>query len=718
MISCKFLIYRVNFRVLWKMRALAGLIVVLASLPMAAVSENLDSLKTLINSGRGIARIDLLNEVAEQYRSYQPDSASHYARLALESSQKRDYHKGIVLAHTVMGFLARNNGDLKKALTHYGMLDSFPDVRIDSTRLGIIYNDRAILHDMSGDKSTSEVYFSKALWINRLTQNQLQSAISYNGLGIINMRNSDHAQALDFLFKSLALSEALNDSNRLASAYNNIGLVYDRQKNNEQALIYYHKSLAIDQALGNKRGMSSMYNNIGIIYENLRDPEQAMNYYHRSLKLKIELGDQKGIANQYSNIGIVYRGQGKFDLAMKYFQDCYKIRLAIDDRAGILRSMLNIGRLYLSQNKLQQALDYSQRGLEMTREAGLKFLMIEFFSTLTDIYEKLGDTGKALFYFKQYAAFKDSIFTEESSRKIAEVQTQYDTEKKQRKIEALHAETTILSRENEIKKLQIGVLITAVVLMLVISSMGILFFHQNRIRNQLKTSELRQKLLRTQMNPHFIYNFLASVQSYIYDRKPEEAVKYLSDFANLLRQMLENSRQEFISLQEELDGLGSYIRLQNLLVEKELKYSFDVDPKLDTTQWHIPPMLAQPFIENAIKHGLEHRQETGEIRISFKLDHHNCLLLEVRDNGIGITAARELKDPDSRHRSLATVITRERLALINQRQKEKIKLSIGEIYHNDQSVRGTKVSFSFPEKFGREQGKIDYPNMPPKSMLI
>ncbi len=214
------------------------------------------------------------------------------------------------------------------------------------------------------------------------------------------------------------------------------------------------------------------------------------------------------------------------------------------------------------------------------------------------------------------------------------------------------------------------------------------------IKLEVQNMELNQKLLRLQMNPHFIFNSLTSIQNYIYSNQTHLAGQYLSDFARLIRLILENSRHEYISLDKEIETISLYMELQLLRFPQGFEFELQVDPLLDPEITFVPPMLAQPFLENALEHGL--KQKTGGlIQVSYKMI-DNKIRFEVRDNGIGLTATvNKPKDVYLNKESLSTAICKERLQVLEHKFKCKIPLVIEEIIGTN-GVEGTRVVFDIP----------------------
>ena len=192
------------------------------------------------------------------------------------------------------------------------------------------------------------------------------------------------------------------------------------------------------------------------------------------------------------------------------------------------------------------------------------------------------------------------------------------------------------------------------------------------------------------MNPHFIFNALTSIQSYVYKNEPREAGKYLSSFAKLMRSILDNSKANYVSLNQEIEWLNNYVNLQILRFENEVNYHLEIDKNIDLDNTKIPPMLTQPFIENAFEHGFRNLKYRGEITVSFSKNELNRLLVCVEDNGAGFQSdGMELKK--SEHKSMAISITKERLKQLNKSTRKPIALTV----HSVPNV-GTKVEFEIP----------------------
>ena len=235
--------------------------------------------------------------------------------------------------------------------------------------------------------------------------------------------------------------------------------------------------------------------------------------------------------------------------------------------------------------------------------------------------------------------------------------------------------------------------------------LGIWFFIRWRLSTFRKEKEILEakveiehKLLRLQMNPHFIYNSLNAIQNFIFQNRVKESAMYISNFASLMRLVLENSRLDHITIERELNTLKLYLDLQQLRFANKFDYTLDIDPDIDPEEINIPPMFAQPFIENAIEHGFLNKKGKGQIDIRLKLK-GEFITFEIQDNGIGRKKSEELRQTQDNivpHKSLATEITRERITMLNLKSAGKIKFNISDLMDENNHSTGTKVTFDIP----------------------
>ncbi|UPT69978.1 MAG: histidine kinase [Flavobacterium sp. JAD_PAG50586_2] len=277
----------------------------------------------------------------------------------------------------------------------------------------------------------------------------------------------------------------------------------------------------------------------------------------------------------------------------------------------------------------------------------------------------------------------DSGKTETAKNILAQQQLKYDFEKKE-----LNYKLT--TEKEKATQYNMVLFLSGIVLLLLL---GGYFYYRNNRQNQtimlLEKNQIKQKFLISQMNPHFIFNSLQNIRNLIYNKQDDTAVTYLDKFSKLTRQILENSNENYISLAEEIEMTRNYLAIQQLLYDKAFDFKITVENTIDTESVFVPPMLTQPFIENAIKHGLGTKEAGGRVDIAYYPD-GNKLLFEVTDNGKGFDTVRN----EGSHKSMATEITRERL--VNYTKNQDFIVHAANAVDKDNNVTGAKVTFEIP----------------------
>jgi LytS/YehU family sensor histidine kinase len=431
---------------------------------------------------------------------------------------------------------------------------------------------------------------------------------------------------------------------------------------------------------------------LGVVYRHLGDDEKALDYYGQQLRLAQKVDDKESIADAYTNSGGIYIARENWPLAFESEQKALAMREEMNDKEGMIPCLINMANVLDSQKKHKEALDYVLRANALAAETGAVVYLEDGEQVLASIYEGMGDYKSALAHYDRYVIIKDSLFNDEKIREVLRVSVNYEYEKKEaaarQEREKKEAVAEAVRKKQQVVIWALGAL---AVLVLIIS---VLLFRQARFRARQRTMQLEQQLLRSQMNPHFIFNSLTAIESFIYKNEPKEAGRYLSGFARLMRLILENSREEYVSLSSEVQALTNYLELQKLRFASAFDYTIELSPDVEPDLTMIPPMLAQPFIENAIEHGLRNTSEKGRIAIRFFLKGHD-LVFEVQDNGTGFEAAAAQGDSHKGHRSLATTITRQRLENLNRKRK-RITMVMEDVKDSKGMVTGARVTFTLP----------------------
>ena len=338
-------------------------------------------------------------------------------------------------------------------------------------------------------------------------------------------------------------------------------------------------------------------------------------------------------------------------------------------------------------------MEYAEKSLAYGLETGDPQNIMNAYQYLSSAYEGVGNYAKALDYHKSYSDLNDTIFNTEKYKSIKEMEMKFETEKKEQQV-------ALLSEKNKIQELQLSkrkrIIVASAVIFVLSILLGYIILRNSRLRARHKSLELEQRLFRSQMNPHFIFNSLIAIQSYIYSKEPVIAGDFLAKFADLIRITLENSRTEFVLLEKELKMLEIYLELQKLRFSNVFSYKVVIGNDIEPSLMLVPPMLAQPFIENAIEHGLRHKEGEGFLSVNFCRE-NNHILFSVEDNGIGREKARKL-EINKKHQSMATSITRERLEVLGRKLNQKFDLNLIDLKDDQGKASGTKVKFTMPYK--------------------
>ena len=229
--------------------------------------------------------------------------------------------------------------------------------------------------------------------------------------------------------------------------------------------------------------------------------------------------------------------------------------------------------------------------------------------------------------------------------------------------------------------------------------LGILMKRREDERSVLnkEMEKVKMRALQTQMNPHFIFNSLNSIRSYMIKNETKEASGYLSKFSRLIRQILEYSTEEFITLKEELQVLSLYVQIEQLRFRDEFGFIIKVDESLNDEELIVPPLIVQPFLENAIWHGLMQKQGEKKIEL-FVEDAGNKLKIVLRDNGIGRDeASRNNVGKQKENRSMAIDLTRQRIEMLEEKDKKGDKVTIIDLYDDSRAPKGTEVRLLIPK---------------------
>ncbi len=558
-----------------------------------------------------------------------------------------------------------------------------------------------------------------ALYAHELSYNSGEMK-AYDFIGLQYRYDENYDSAFAYHTKSLEMAIKLKDSTQMFYNYNNLGQVFRMQDINTLALDYFHKALDISNAVGNLRSSSFTMNTIGATLVVQKDYPRAMKYFQRSNKIAEQRKDNRTLAYNYGNMGEVYLLTHQPDSAMYYFQISREMLVKLGSTKGMgvaehligqayfelknyskaiekfklaltyhlnddnirYQSLCNsyLGKIAINQDNFKLAEKYLEIAKTQAMEINSLKNLLEIYNAYVELYKKQNRYKKVYEALKQSHRYQDEIINESNNNNIHALEVSFETKEKEQKI-------NLLSAENQIKNQRIILFLTLSIILLLILSLGILIYYRNKKKNIHKQEVLRQQLLRSQMNPHFLFNALGSIQNYMLKNNTKEAAGYLNNFASLTRAILNHSAVETITLEEEINALHNYIKLEQMRLLKSFTYTIEYDDTLETEFIEIPPMLIQPFVENAIKHGLKNKKDNGTLKIHIE-DCKEYLIVNVTDNGNGFDIN---KKQINNHKSMAMTIFNQRISLLNKKYSKNAGFDIKSI-----EGKGTTLNLNIP----------------------
>lgn len=410
------------------------------------------------------------------------------------------------------------------------LLQKLKEVNIDTVKISVL-NELARQYRNS-DLSQATFYADEAISLAiRINYNGIELANAYNVKGILQYYKSNYDSALFYYIIALKIREKLDDKIGIAAAYNNIGMIYSKQNNMSMALDNYLKSLKIRESLNDKSGMANSYQSIGNIHLHQNNDSLAMEYYLKSMVLYIELGDEKALGILYGNIGNSYMKANDFNEAMKFYLKALNLSEKYNDKQAELSHLNNIAHLYSMRNDYRNIITYSLGSLNLSQKMNVKSSVLVSYQNLASAYEALNDFKQANNYYKLYATLKDTIFNEQSSKQMAEIQTKYETEKKEKEI-------ILLNKDNELQQAQLNkqqIIIWFIIVGLLLTGISSFisyrsFLHKKKANILL---EAKNKMIEKQRNDILAsINYAKNIQKSMLMR--EEEVQRILPFENFI----------------------------------------------------------------------------------------------------------------------------------------------------------------------------------------
>jgi tetratricopeptide (TPR) repeat protein len=424
-----------------------------------------------------------------------------------------------------------------------------------------------------------------------------------------------------------------------------------------------------------------------------RDFKKADSLLRMSLKMSIKTKDTILIINSLSNLGWNFFREAKYDSAVKVYNRSLRYSTAAKMHAASANSLGNLGTTYRDMGMIDVSLKYYAKSIEQAKLDKNFSTVYWVYLDMSDMYLEKRDTSNAFRYYVIYKKYSDQYMKKTSSQGLADAKIRYEAETHNKELQ-------LLSLRISNQRLLIYGYTGLFVLSLAI---GILLFSRAKINAKRRISEMNHKIaeitqanLRQQMNPHFIFNTLNSIQYYMYQHDKLATNNYLTKFSSLMRKVLENSQHTSILLRDEIEALTLYLELEMIRFKDKFDFEIKIDDDIDPLLYKVPTMLIQPYVENSISHGLMPSEGKGLVKIYLKLE-NQYISCTIEDNGIGRDASQELKkNKESNHNSLGTQIIASRLDLVNALYGTNLKTIYTDLKNVNGDPEGTRVEIQIP----------------------
>lgn len=377
------------------------------------------------------------------------DKALSFHTNALENDRKRGNRAGEALSLNNLGNVYLKQGRYRDAIASYERaLDIRQDLN-DSEGVAASLNNLGMVYKNQGDNDRALAYYQNALKIFGQQGDRVGRANALNNIGIVHRSNGNAEKALEVFMDALAEFEQLGNRVGEANTLNNIGNIYFQQGKHDQALGFYEKSYAVSEKVGDLHSMASKLGNIAGVYLVKGDKDKAMETAHGALELQEKIGDEQGQIGTLNNIGAYYLDEKQYDLALGNFLKAEKLEKRTGDRSYTAITLTSIGQVYQQQGQHHKALEYLTRAMREARSGGNSSALLTAYSVLGETYAALGDYKQSYASEQARKQLQDSLDRAVSSRDLARMQAQFETERKQREIE-------MLNKENEVNQLRMA----------------------------------------------------------------------------------------------------------------------------------------------------------------------------------------------------------------------------------------------------------------------
>ncbi len=512
-------------------------------------------------------------------------------------------------------------------------------------------------------------------------------------------------------YKELENSRITSDQK--ISVYEGLGDSYKELKKYSKSRNNYDKALKESKRRRLDDKVILLNSKLAKVLQDEGNIASARAFFDNSVELA-EQQDKKTAAKQRAVAADFYNKSNSFDreiqLRIETLEDIEEleeqqelapVEINAEEDKSLTTQVQNykIANAFAAQEAYDEAIPYLKESIKEAESKNDLIVQKDATRKLGEVYREKGELKKASDAFEEYEVIVDKLYIQKEQeisqaarfgRELAQRANRIATLEKDRELnetryELAFASQEIANQQSLRQQIIIYFLIGLTFLLLLAAYLMFRNMKQQRYANNL----LSLKSLRSQMNPHFIFNALNSVNTFIATSDERTANRYLTDFSLLMRAVLENSEEDFIPLEKEIELLKLYVQLEHFRFQDKFEYTIDTDPDIKIEEYVIPPMLLQPYVENAVWHGLRYKKEKGLLSIGFKKENSDSISITIADNGIGRKKSKELKTQNQKkQQSKGMGNIKKRIAILNKMYKDKVDVFISDLDDNEE---GTQV---------------------------
>ncbi|MDP2384807.1 MAG: histidine kinase [Bacteroidota bacterium] len=649
--------------------------------------------------------LDMYLDSARYLSSRLPMRAVEFINKAIEESIKTNNREKGALAYLILG-------DIQQHLSQHDLA---------------IENYKKTIKELSNPKKLSS--------FGNTNQTTLFNSYKHAAVSYIELSKLD--EALLYITNSIDKSTSGIPAKDISGAKRVLATIYTKQGKLQESKELLIEVLLQEQSSKNTQGEIQTLLALGKTYQAQNDENTAIEYYTKARELSEKTKQSNYTLEANEQLASVYRKQKKLDKEVATRNSNIAINNSTNNFQANTFQNIEIGNAYLNDNQIDKAVSFYDMGFQQVTgtstsiSTGVSATTFNWtnpqqaqpqlsFSTSADLdetskayrtlakeYVKRKEFDKATIYFEKYARIQDSIKQirakelEEAiaiSTTIGKNQQRVDLLEKERELNAKSID--ILKQDKALKEDQLGlknIIIISLCIAIALMLLAVFFIIRSSREKRKVHQLLALKSLRGQMNPHFIFNALNSVNHYVSQNDERQANRYLSDFSRLMRLVMDSSKFDFISISDELEMLRLYLQLEHARFEEKFDYEIEVGEQIEKGEWEIPPMLIQPYLENAVWHGLRYIEGKGALKMNLSLKDSD-LLVTITDTGIGRTKSQEIKTQNQKKQtSLGMQNIESRIDIMNQVFHTNIKVEIRDAFPG-QKYCGTQVKLLIPQK--------------------